>query len=698
MARPTTRDYYRIRWVGTCSLSPDGKMLAYVRTHVQPPCEEVSEIVMRSLTDEREDVLCKGTDPSFSPDGRMLLLSRHVDGIPQLFLHNLSTHEERQLTTVRFGATSASWSPTGEFVAFCSRVHHNVDSTLWSQAPSASEREEEQVRHVRHPYVSFEGWSYKSDEDGGFSVERSSTLWIVRVVDGTQTLLVGGRAGERDSVMPTFSPDGRTIVFASNQSRTPQEGIAMDLFSVGVFDRKVRRLTAGPSVAYYPAPFQPLVTRDGNHVVFGALDLEDGSEGVPPTRLYLTELGEGIEPSGDVWRLPKPLPLWTEAAPCHEATCFLYNCENLGHGTRPTGALSSDGRWLYFVAGWHGAANLYRASLDARRPAIEAITTGERSVRSVSVAGGRILVSCGCWTQTPQLFIGDEGTVVPTKEEDAWPFSRLTNANPWFEGVLQTPRELWVRTLDGKSRIQGWVFAPEGAEEAAQQGQRIPAVVYIHGGPTPMMGCALTYEHQCILGAGMGLIMMNFRGSSGYGPDHQSVSAAYDGTAMTDILQFVDEACCENPWIDSERLGVTGGSYGGYMTAWLCGHSKRFKAAVVQRGVANELIQYASSDMPDSSEEYAALTDFMVDALKRSPVSYAENIDIPLLILHGTADMRCPVENAHQLFTAVKEFHPNGNVRMVLFPGMTHSFPMSGPMDLRIDHYDAMIDWFKTYL
>ena len=213
-----------------------------------------------------------------------------------------------------------------------------------------------------------------------------------------------------------------------------------------------------------------------------------------------------------------------------------------------------------------------------------------------------------------------------------------------------------------------------------------------------MMGAALAYEHQCILGAGIGLIVMNFRGSSGYGEAHQSVQAAYDGRAMTDVLQFVDEACRRFSWIDPDRLGITGGSYGGYLTNWICGHTKRFKAAVTQRSIANELIQYASSDMPGSSKDWADFSDFMADRLKASPVSYAENIDIPFLILHGMADMRCPVEHAHQLFSAVRECHPDSTVRMVLFPHMTHSFPMEGPMDLRIAHYDAMIEWFKTYL
>ena len=278
--------------------------------------------------------------------------------------------------------------------------------------------------------------------------------------------------------------------------------------------------------------------------------------------------------------------------------------------------------------------------------------------------------------------------------ETAFAPRRLTDSNPWFAGMLSEPRELWMDTLDGESRVQGFVFPPQGMEE----GKKYPAVVYIHGGPTPFIGAALTYEHQCILGAGMGLIVMNFRGSSGYGEAHQSMTRAYDGGAMTDILQFTDLAVRECPWIDGERLGVTGGSFGGYMVNWICGHTKRFKAAVTQRSIANELIQDASSDMAGSSKDYADFSDFMMEQLKKSPVSYAEKIEIPFLILHGMNDMRCPVEHAHQLFSAVRETHPDLPVKMILFPGMTHSFPMGGPIDLRIAHYDAMIGWFKKYL
>lgn len=674
MAYSVTEDYYRIRWAGSAVLRGDNCL--YTRARFEKPAEEVEELVLLSLRDGSETVLCGGFSPIFSPDGGKVLFSRKVEGLPQLFLLDMETRQTRQLTHMRFGAESARFSPDGGRICFTSRVELDSDPALWAKTPTAEEKEVEALRKIQHPYVTFSDYGYKSDEDGGFSVGRAWTLWSMALTDEAPTLLSDG---ERDHVMPTFTPGGETILFVSNRSRPREESIGMDLFSVPAAGGEIKQLTSDCWIAYYPAPFQPVCTPDGEWVIFGALT-PSLSGGMPLTRLYKLSL---TAPDA------QPVPLWPEDAPCHEATCFLYNCENPAAGERPTAAVSADGKYLYFISGWHGAANLYRASLD--HPEIHPVSAEMAAYRSIVRDGERYLLSKGDFTHTPALYLADEAMM---RGETAFAPRQLTHLNSWFAGMLSEPRELWMDTLDGESRVQGFVFPPQGMEE----GKKYPAVVYIHGGPTPFIGAALTYEHQCILGAGMGLIVMNFRGSSGYGEAHQSITRAYDGGAMTDILQFTDLAVRECPWIDGDRLGVTGGSFGGYMVNWICGHTKRFKAAVTQRSIANELIQYASSDMAGSSKDYADFSDFMMDELKKSPVSYAEKIDIPFLILHGINDMRCPVEHAHQLFSAVKETHPDSPVKMILFPGMTHSFPMDGPIDLRIAHYDAMIGWFKQYL
>lgn len=674
MAFSVTADYYRIQWAGSADLK--GENCLYTRTHFEKPDKKVRELILLNLSDGSETPLGEGFSPIFSPKGGKVLFSKKVEGLPQLFLLDLESKTARQLTDMRFGAESARFSPDGERICFLSRVELDTDPSLWAKSLTEEEKKAETLRKVKHPYVSFSDYGYKSDEDGGFSVNRAWTLWSMKTTDSTPTLLSDG---VRDHVMPVFTPDGEKILFASNRCRPREESIGMDLFSVPAAGGEMKQLTSDCWIAYYPAPFQPVCTPDGEWVIFGALT-PSLSGGMPLTRLYKLSLKE---------ENAEPISLWPEEAPCHEATCFLYNCENPGAGERPTAVVSEDGTSLYFISGWQGSANLYKASLHS--PDIQPVSSEMAAYRAIVRDGDRYLMSRGDFTHTPELYLADGAMMRGEK-----PFAprQLTNLNPWFEGMLQKPQELWMDTLDGESRVQGFVFPPQGLEP----GKRYPAVVYIHGGPTPFMGAALTYEHQCILGAGMGLIIMNFRGSSGYGEAHQSMERAYDGGAMTDILQFTDLARRSFDWIDPQRLGVTGGSYGGYMTNWICGHSKRFKAAVTQRSIANELIQYASSDMAGSSKDYGDFSDFMMDGLKKSPVSYAEKIDIPFLILHGMADMRCPVEHAHQLFSALKETHPDNPVKMILFPGMTHEFPMGGPIDLRIAHYDAMIDWFKKYL
>lgn len=671
--RSTTQDYYKLRWIGGHDLCAARSLAVYTRSHAEPPARQVDELVLLDLASGAETVLGEGRDPLFSPEGACVLFVRDE----QLWLQDLDGGTARQLTHMRWGAFGAVWSPKGDRIAFLSKVCLDCPPELWAREATEEDRQEERRRRIEEPYVVITDYGYKSDEDRGFSVGKCTTLWSVELTGGEPVRLSDG---DREHVMPVFTPDGEYVLFASSRERPREESIAMDLYRVPAAGGAIRRLTEERWIAYYPAAFQPLPTPDGMSVVLGTLE-PSLADGMPLTRLFRLPLTDG-DAEKDA------LPLWPEDAPCHEATCFLYNAESLG-GRRTAAAVSGDGKFLYFLSGWQGACGLCRASLE--KAEIVPVNSELAAWRSIVRSGEQYLLTRGDFTHTPQLYLASEAML---RGEEPFAPRQLTDTNPWTEGMLSQPEELWIDTLDGESRVQGFVFPPQGMEP----GKKYPAVVYIHGGPTPFMGAALTYEHQCILGAGMGLIVMNFRGSSGYGPAHQSIARAYGGGAETDILQFTAEAVRRFDWVDGARLGVTGGSFGGYMTNWLAGHSRVFKAAVTQRSIANELIQYASSDMAGSSRDYRDFSDFMMEKLKASPVSYAERIDIPFLILHGMSDMRCPAEHAHQLFCAVKETHPDNPVRMVLFPGMTHSFPMDGPMDLRIAHYDAMIEWFQTYL
>ncbi|MTI95905.1 MAG: S9 family peptidase [Firmicutes bacterium] len=671
---PRTEDFYDIEYVSTPDYCPAKNLLAYVLSQGTKR-DYVQRVLVKDLATGKLQQMSAGgnveTSPRISPDGSKLLLCSNATGDPQVWVVDLTTGEKRRLTSMRYGATEPVWSPHGDKIAFIAGAPGTdaPDALQVMRDPGDVAREERERR--RQP-VAAEDYGYKSDENMGFARDVPPPhIWVIGLEDQHARCLTDG---EKKHVMPVWAPDGKTILFASNREREAREFLGMDLFTVAVDSGEITRLTEDVLVAHYPKRIVPRYTPDGKQIVFGAL--VPNGEGLPPCYLYSIPAGGG-----------KPVQLFGADAPCDGATRFLYNATRYGD-VYETMQISEDSEFAYFISGWHGTGNVYRVKLDGTS-SVEAVTSGQENYCSLSVPeeNKSIVVKCDA-LHFEDIFLLDLGTGET---------EQLTRHNQWLEDVaLSAMDEMWIDTLDGNSKVQGWVLKPQQAES----GEKYPAVLYIHGGPTPFYGYALTYEFQCLAAQGIGVIMVNPRGSSGYGPEHGRISLAYDGSAYYDLLQFTSEAVRRFDWIDGERLGVCGGSYGGYMTNWIAGHSKRFKVAATHRSPVNNLISYASSDMGANgrAKQYASYEEFMLAELEKSPVTYSDKIDIPFLILHSTQDMRCPVEGAHQLYTAVKDQHPNLPVRMVLFPNSNHGLTMSGPMYLRIIHYNENIRWFKKYL
>lgn len=668
-------DYYRLRYLGQPDYCAAAQRLAYTVAGADRETDGYSsEVWVKDLgTGESRRVTAGGgyeSSPRLSADGRRLLFLSDVGGTAQIYVAE-DKKEPRPLTHMRYDVHGPVWSPDGGRIAFLCDCEPELSEELLAVPQSEEERAAEEAARAVRPVV-ITDYGFKADEDAGFTEVRTTHLFVVETVTGQVRKLSDG---DRDHVMPAWSPDGTKLLVTSNRLRPREESIGMDLFLIDVRSGEITQLSKENWIAFYPASFYPRFTPDGKSVVFGAL-YPDLSGNMPLTRLYRMEAVPGAAEEG----------IWPEEAPCHEATCFLYNGETMARGYEK-GQVSEDGRYLYFISGWQGEVNLYRAAVTGEREIVQLTRGGHYYSSMGEVQGGKMALLKGDFTHTAQIVLYD----TKTGEETV-----AVESNEWLsrEVELEEPLEMWIDTLDGESRVQGWVLPPMGREP----GRKYPAVLYIHGGPMPFYGYAMTYEHEALAGAGMAVIFCNPRGSSGYGPAHESNKAATDGTAMYDLLQFVREACRRFDFIDPARLGVTGGSYGGYMTNWIASHSKVFKAAVTQRSIANELIEYASADMAGSSAGFADFQDFMMHEIERSPVAYADRIDIPFLILHALGDMRCPVEHAHQLFTAVKDTHPDLPVRMVLFPGGNHEMNNHGRMSHRIRHYRETIDWFVKYL
>lgn len=251
-------------------------------------------------------------------------------------------------------------------------------------------------------------------------------------------------------------------------------------------------------------------------------------------------------------------------------------------------------------------------------------------------------------------------------------------------------------------RRKRFAFSHAGDAEVAlhpvEDGQtlRQHLILYIHGGPHPFYTYAVDLEMQAFAANGFAVLYCNPRGSTGYGWAHQNWGDARCREPFDDCMDFVDGALRRFAWLDESRLGVTGGSYGGYMTNYIATHSSRFRAYVCQRGLFNDQILYASSDETGSSAGYLDFRQFLQESLEKSAVAYAERIWAPYLILHGADDCRTPVEGAVQMYSALRDVHPELPVKLVLYPHTGHSQPQS--RDLLLSYYEEMLHWFRTYL
>ncbi|MGX6969733.1 alpha/beta hydrolase family protein [Vagococcus bubulae] len=258
--------------------------------------------------------------------------------------------------------------------------------------------------------------------------------------------------------------------------------------------------------------------------------------------------------------------------------------------------------------------------------------------------------------------------------------------------TLSTPQEFWYESEEDVS-VQGWYVPPISSEK------QHPAVLYIHGGPQVCYGETFFHEMQYHAANGYGVVMLNPRGGQGYGQEFVSaILGDYGNKDYLDLMTGLDAVLTEHPEIDEKKLVVAGGSYGGFMTNWIVGHSKRFKAAVTQRSISNWISFYGTSDIGAFFVKYQLLTDLpnISDMWKLSPLAYVEHAKTPLLVLHGEDDLRCPKEQGEQMYTAMKRF--NVPTEMVVYPKSSHGLSRGGLPHLRLARLTDISSWFDKYL
>jgi acylaminoacyl-peptidase len=277
---------------------------------------------------------------------------------------------------------------------------------------------------------------------------------------------------------------------------------------------------------------------------------------------------------------------------------------------------------------------------------------------------------------------------------------RLTDMNAAWRGevALSQPEKFTLQTDDPSVDIDCWVMKPAGFRE----GRKYPVLLNIHGGPFTQYGEGLFDEFQVYAGAGYGVVYCNPRGSSGQDtPFGRAVIGDLGGPDYRDITAAFESALARMPWADEGRLGVMGGSYGGFMTTWVIGHTDRFAAAISERAVNDWYLMQGTSDIggtfnPAYLGERATIHEDLDAVLRQSPITYAKDIRTPVLILHSEDDLRCPISQGEQLFVALKLLRRD--VEFVRFPDENHELTRSGRPSHRIDRFDVVLDYWARKL
>jgi dipeptidyl aminopeptidase/acylaminoacyl peptidase len=360
------------------------------------------------------------------------------------------------------------------------------------------------------------------------------------------------------------------------------------------------------------------------------------------------------------------------------------------HLTTTGPVLSRDGSSILCLATIHGSVRIAKFARDGS--SAEYILPDEQEIYQFAELENGQIVAAVADTRSP----GDLYMYEQPEDSGVEPI-QLTRSNPQLEEDihLSAPETFWFNSSDGL-RLQGWIMKPRGMVD----GVKIPTILEIHGGPHMMYGFTFMHEFQILAAQGYAVVYINPRGGLGYG--QQFVNACrgdYGGGDYRDLMESVDYVLSQYAFIDESRLGVTGGSYGGFMTNWIVGHTDRFKAAVTQRSISNWLSVYGVSDIGyffTEDQIGGNAWDDTEKLWKHSPLAYVGNVSTPLLILHGEQDLRCPIEQAEQLFIALKR--RKQTTRLVRFLGANHELSRGGHPHLRVRRLEHIAGWFNEYL
>ena len=651
-------DLWKLRLVGDPQVSPDARYVAFVVTEVDVEEDGYCSTIWlldtndpdrtRQLTDPIAPArLVRETSPRWSPDGQQLAFVSNRDGKKRIWLITLDQGEARPAGDSFADITGLCWSPSGTRLAFSAK---SPDKSNEGSAKTTA-------------FVT-DQLPYKLNGEGLLDPKRHRHLWVLDLASHRTHQLTNAPFND---YAPCWAPDETHLLFTSDRNPPLDLYYVPDLYRVELADQETRRLTRGEGPVQVPQ-YAP----DGKAIAF-----------------YGHRLGDDMTANVELWltdsRAQKGRSLtveWDRSVGNSIGSDVRFD----EGGAHPVWFAGGD-RLLYTVTSG-GNCELFEVDRTGNHQAIATKSPVIQSF-SVNLTGEPLIAFVGTdWDCPGDLWIlrPDEDDPVRCTHFNDELFSRRRLAKP--ERVTYEGEDGWP--------LEGWLMKPIGYKA----GERYPLVLEIHGGPALTSGNVFYLQYQLLAAAGWGVMYNNPRGSKGYGASHaRQIIGDWGGVDYRDLMAATRQAL-EKPWVDAERLGVTGGSYGGYMTNWIISQTHCFKAAVTFRCISNLYTKYGCADLGFHGNRKgmggADLWDSEDFIMSRSPIRYAPQVNTPVLIVHAEEDHRCPMEQAEQWYVALRRL--GVTCQFVRYAGENHELSRSGRPHNRVDRLTRLLDWFNRHL
>ena len=656
-------DLYKIKVVSDLRISPSGEQVVFSQQRINTKTEEKSSNLWRlPIKGGKAEQLTfgdhKDSQPKWSPDGKMIayLSDRDDHKKPaQIFTIKSKGGKSKQISNIDGQIGCVSWSPDGKKL-LC-RIRLFDEDQVKRQEDKTARKLGVVSRHYERVFYTLDGEGYKPEDRWHIYVINVKTGKIKQLTDHEIF----------DDIDPTWSPDGKNIAYMSNHSPDPDfDRDAVDLFIIPA--------SGGNPVevgTQYGEKKLPSFSPDGRTIAY---------IGTPGSKKWYKNQGLWIVPSdgsGTSTHLTEQYDVHVDPTTIND----------VGTPEIMPPTWSKDGSKIYFPIMRNGRSVL--CSIDITGHNFESLV-GEQGVvgsYSFDAKHTRMAYLMGKIDDPCQVYI---------KKTDAKKSKQISKFNTkLFKKIdLGKIEEVWIKGPDDND-LQGWILKPPGFDPE----KKYPSILEIHGGPLTQYGEFFMHEFYYLAAAGYVVHFCNPRGGRGYGEEHaKAIHGNWGDADYRDLMAWTDFIEGQ-PYISKDRMGVTGGSYGGYMTVWMIGHTDRFNAAVAQRCVSNFVSMWGSSDLNWVFQELLNDKPPFEDLDKywhHSPMKYIGNAKTPTLVIHSEGDLRCPIEQGEQVFVALKSIGVDSE--MVRFPGEFHGLSRNGRTDRRIVRLNHIVRWFDKYL